>query len=63
MTAEQILEQIRALPAAERERLANQMRQLAGDEIPQDFIEALEDFEKGRFVTMETALTETLPGA
>jgi hypothetical protein len=63
MTAEQILEEIRALPAAERERLAQRMRQLAGDEIPQDFIEALDDFQSGRFVPMETTLNETPPGA
>jgi len=63
MTAEQILDEIRALPASERERLARQMRQLPGDEIPQDFIEALEDFEKGRFVPMETALSEPPPRA
>jgi hypothetical protein len=63
MTAEQILDEIRALPASERERLAQRMRQLAGDEIPQDFIEALDDFQKGHFVSMETALNETPPGA
>jgi hypothetical protein len=62
MTAEQILDEIRALSAGERERLAQRMRQLAEDEIPQDFIEALEDFEKGRFVPMETALNESPPG-
>jgi hypothetical protein len=56
MTAEQILDEIRALPDSERERLAERMRQLAGDEIPQDFIEALDDFQKGHFVSMETAL-------
>jgi hypothetical protein len=32
-------------------------------DVPQDFIEALEDFEKKRFVSMETALNETPPGA
>ena len=56
MTAEQILDEIRALPPSERDRLAQQMRQLDGDEIPQDFIDALDDFQKGRFVSMETAL-------
>jgi hypothetical protein len=28
------------------------------DEIPADFIKALDDFEHGRFVPMETALNE-----
>jgi hypothetical protein len=63
MTAEQILDEIRALPPSERERLARQMRQFEGDEIPQDFIAALEDFQKGRFVSMETALNEAPPEA
>jgi hypothetical protein len=58
MTAEQILKEIEALPQSERERLVQRMRQLAPGEIPQDFIDALEDFQKGRFVSMETALNE-----
>ena len=48
MTAEQILKEIEALPQSERERLVQRMRQLAPGEIPQDFIDALEDFQKGR---------------
>jgi len=39
------------------------MGQRGSSEIPQDFIDALEDFEKERFVSMETALNETPPGA
>jgi len=63
MTAEQILDEIRALPPSEREHLARRLRQLDGNEIPRDFIEALDDFKKGRFVSMETALNEAPPGA
>jgi len=63
MTAEQILKEIEALPQSERERLVQRMRQLAPGEIPQDFIDALEDFQKGRFVSMETALNEAPPDA
>jgi hypothetical protein len=63
MTAEQIIKEIEALPKRERERLAQRMRALGASEIPQDFIDALEDFEKGRFVSMETALNEKPPGA
>ena len=63
MTAEQILKEIEALPQSERERLIQRMRQLAPGEIPQDFIDALEDFQKGRFVSMETALNEAPPDA
>ena len=61
MTAEQILKEIEALPKHERERLAERMRE--SSDIPRDFIEALEDFDKQRFVSMETALNETPPGA
>lgn len=63
MTAEQILEEIRALPAAERKRLAQGLRELDAPEIPQDFLDALDDFEKGRFVSMETVLREEPPPA
>ena len=63
MTAEQILKEIEALSQSERERLVQRMRQLAPGEIPQDFIDALEDFQKGRFVSMETALNEAPPDA
>jgi hypothetical protein len=54
MTAEQILKEIEALPKTERERLVQCMRKSA--DIRQDFIDALDDFKKQRFVSMETAL-------
>jgi hypothetical protein len=63
VTAEQILKEIEALPKAERERLVRRMREAAGAEIPQDFIDALQDFDNQRFVSMEIALNETPPGA
>jgi hypothetical protein len=62
MTAEQILKEIEALPKSERERLVRCIRE-SGSDIPQDFIDALADFDKQRFVSMETALNETPPGA
>ena len=63
MTAEQIIKEIEALSPSERERLVEHMRQLGSGEIPQDFIDALEDFQKGRFISMETALNEAPPDA
>jgi hypothetical protein len=63
MTAEQIIKEIEALPRPERERLVQRMRLLGSSEIPQDFIDALEDFQKERFVSMDTALNETPPDA
>jgi hypothetical protein len=59
MTAEQIIKEIEALPKVSANRLVQRMRELGSSEIPQDFIDALEDFEKERFVSMETALHET----
>lgn len=61
MTAEQILDEINALPAPERERLMKRVRKLEADEIPKDFDEALADFEQQRFVPMETALHQVPP--
>lgn len=63
MTAEQILKEIEALPRTERERLVRRMRESASGDVPQDFIDALEDFDKQRFVSMETALNEIPPRA
>jgi hypothetical protein len=59
MTAEQILKEIEALSEAERERLVQRMRESSS--IPSDFIEALEDFENQKFVSMEAALNEVPP--
>ncbi len=55
MTADQILDEIKALPAPELARLIQRFRQLQADEIPEDFVEALADFEQGRFVPMVDA--------
>jgi len=61
MTAEEILVEIKALPEVERQKLVKSVLQLDTDKIPQDFIEALDDFERGRFVSMEIALNEVPP--
>ena len=49
------------LPAPERERVVISVRQLEFGDIPGDFLEALDDFEKGRFVSMANALNEAPP--
>ena len=61
MTAEQIFKKIEALPRSERKRLVERIREPA--DIPQDFIDASDDFDQQRFVSMETALNETPPDA
>jgi len=63
MTAEQILDEIKALPQPERQKLLRSVLQLESGQVPADFLEALDDFEHGRFVSMETALNEIPPGA
>jgi hypothetical protein len=63
MTAEQILSEIKALSPVERDRLYELVLDLSSEEIPADFIAAMDDFEQGRFVSMETALNETPPEA
>ena len=62
MTADQIIKEIEALTDAERERLVQRMRESKSSQIPQDFIEALADFDRQRFVSMETALNDAPPG-
>jgi hypothetical protein len=63
MTAEQILKEIEALPKAERQRLVERMREATSTKVPEDFIDALEDFDRRRFVSMDMALNETPPEA
>jgi hypothetical protein len=50
VTAEQIPKEIKAVPEAERQRLVERMREATSTNIPEDFMDALEDFDKGRFV-------------
>jgi hypothetical protein len=61
ITAEEIFKKIEALSRSERERLMQRLRESA--DIPQDFIDASDDFNQQRFTSMETALNETPPGA
>lgn len=63
MTADQILKEIKSLPRQERQKLIEAVLHLEAYEIPADFVEALDDFEHGRFVSMETALNDIPPGA
>jgi hypothetical protein len=77
VTAAQLLEQIKGLPATERTYVVEQaVRQLTAEErkpierllrrlqhpdIPESFWEGVEDHEDGGVVEMETALRETPP--
>ncbi|MHB8519670.1 MAG: hypothetical protein ACYDH9_02820 [Limisphaerales bacterium] len=77
MNAQEIVEQLEALPRAERAEVLKQaltglcpqngkaverlLRRLENPDIPEDVWRGIEDAEDGRFVDMETALTKKPP--
>ena len=61
MSALEVIEQIKALPLAERETVARFILKEDDSWIPDEFKEAMADAEAGRVVDMETALFETPP--
>ncbi|MGA3267648.1 MAG: hypothetical protein ABSE16_12575 [Verrucomicrobiota bacterium] len=61
MSAAEVIEQIKGLPADERAQVAKFVMENDDSWIPDEFKEAMKDAEAGRFVDMETALRETPP--
>jgi predicted transcriptional regulator len=61
MTATEIIEQIKGLPASERAQVAKFVVEQDDSWIPDEFKEAMRDAEAGRLVDMETALFKTPP--
>jgi hypothetical protein len=61
MSAAEVIEQIKELPAAERAQVAKFVVENDDSWIPDEFKEAMKDAETGRLVDMETALHETPP--
>jgi predicted transcriptional regulator len=62
MSAEQLIEEYKALPAEQRQKVAEAI--LADDSwVPESFRQGMKDIEEGRVVDMETALTQKPPGA
>lgn len=61
MSATDIIEQIKCLPASERAQVAKFVVEQDDSWIPDEFKEAMRDAEAGRMVDMETALFETPP--
>jgi predicted transcriptional regulator len=61
MSAAEVIEQIKELPADERAQVAKFVVENDDSWIPDEFKEAMKDAEAGRFVDMETALHETPP--
>ncbi len=61
MSAAEVIERIKELPADERAQVAKFVVENDDSWIPDEFKEAMKDAEAGRFVDMETALHETPP--
>jgi hypothetical protein len=61
VSAQEIITQIKELPASERAQVAKFVLENDDSWIPEEFKEAMKDVEEGRLVDMETALHETPP--
>jgi predicted transcriptional regulator len=61
MNAQEVIDQIKQLPPAERARVTKFVVEDDDSWIPEEFKQAMKDAEEGRFVDMETALHETPP--
>jgi predicted transcriptional regulator len=61
VSAQQVIEEFKELPPAERAQVARFVVENDDSWIPDEFKEAMRDAEAGRFVDMETALNETPP--
>ncbi len=61
MSAQEIIEQIKSLPAMERAEVARFIVEQDDSWIPDEFKEAMKDAEAGRCVDMEKALFVTPP--
>jgi len=59
VSAQEIIDQIKALPASERAKVARFVVQQDDSWIPEEFKEAMKDAEAGRLVDMEKALFDT----
>jgi len=62
MSATEIIEQFKALPASERAQVAKFVVENDDFWIPESFKPGMADAEAGRFVDLDTALNEPYPG-
>lgn len=61
VSAQEIIEQIKALPANERAQVAKFVVENDDSWIPESFKEGMDDAEAGRFADMETVLSGAKP--
>lgn len=62
MSATEIIEQFKALPASERAQVAKFVVENDDSWIPESFKRGMADAEASRFVDLDTALNEPYPG-
>ena len=62
MSATELIEQFKALPAIERAQVAKFVVENDDSWIPESFREGMADAEAGRLVDLERALNEPFPG-
>ena len=61
MSAQEIIEQIKALPPKERAKVAKFVVETDDSWVPESFKQGMADAEAGRFVDMETVLSGAEP--
>jgi hypothetical protein len=62
MSAIEVIEQFKALPASERAQVARFVVENDDSWVPESFKQAMADVEVGQFVDLDTALNEPYPG-
>ena len=62
MSAQEIIEQIKALPASERAQVAKFVVENDESWIPESFKQGIADAKAGRLVDLDTVLNEPYPG-
>jgi predicted transcriptional regulator len=63
MSATEVIEQYKALPASERAVVTKFVVEYDDSWIPESFKQGMADAEAGRLVDLDTALNEPYPGA
>jgi predicted transcriptional regulator len=63
MSAQEIIDQIKALPSEERARVTKFVVESDDSWIPEEFKQGMADIAAGRVVDLDTALNEPYPGA
>jgi len=63
MSVDELIKELNALPFTQRMEVIDAVLKADDSWIPESFLQGMADFEAGRFVDMETTLTQKPPGA